>query len=194
MFLVLLASPMITLAGEAVFYPTTGRVNIPQLTIDGDPSGTVYSVDLQQRPGSWTFDLSGASLAISAPDKFTKEWLAGKTLYKVWLKGPYDKTGIIRLDFNENSIVAVSELSYGDYFMFLKNENYRTDNNGWLYIGDDDKPYKISYFNTDRYISVLHYETSNGNQSECAMLFFDKGNALTAVEFITEYLINCLEY
>lgn len=182
-------------ASEAVYFPTTGRVVIPQLTVDGDAARTIFSVELQQRSGGLVFDVAAVTVANTAPGAFTSDWLKGRTLYQVWFgKGQVNGITVdnvavvVQLQFNQNNTVAVTGLLNESPSTVVT--GYTVDGSGRLSFGDDTDEWNIVVCNsTSRYVKTHFFE--RGAFDNVDHFYFDRNEALAAADVLTSDLPRC---
>ena len=128
-------------------------------------------------------------------DRFSMEYLAGRTLYNVWFGGnedangnplPNDTAGIDRLDFSENGTLTITSLTTGRVSAI----SYQVDVNGRLSAaGEVNSGSTIVCGGTDQYIKTHYIE--DGEFDNTDLFFFNEIDAQSYVSTLTEQIPPC---
>jgi len=181
---VLLIIPTITLASDTY---NGESLHMPSVIVGSN----TYEVDMIHQ-GDLVFKVTKAD-NITFPDRFTVDWLAGKTLFDVWHGRGTDSDG------NEiENIVGIAKLVFGSdgivQFIGIQNEisgstEYHVNSNGELYFSNDSSYiYKICG-KTSNYLIVEYYE--NGTLDNIELLYLNQEDAINSARNITGQIPGC---
>ncbi len=157
---------------EVIYDPSAGTLYLPRVIAQGDTSGAVYTVILQDI-GNFNFVISGAT-EIVTPEQFSVEFLQGKTFYFVYFGTGVDGEGndienvpvVEEFSFGLDGTVTVTGLLNGSTIA----GPYDVDDLGQAVLGDEFSV--ITCGSTAQYIQTEHSSDGTITSANPVDLFF----------------------
>ncbi len=177
--------PTLSLAIDT-YDPVTGMIHMPNVSVDSNN----YEVYMTRRKGL-VFEVTSKSLIIF-PEKFSMQWLNGKTLYVVWYGEGEDNHGdpiydvpvVVEEFFDNGTIHYTGLLNMGS-----GNVSYDVDAKGRLYYDGNLSETNRICGNTSQYL-ITHYEV-NDQFDNVDIFFFNKEDALNAAKLLGGQIPRC---
>ena len=195
----MLSSSLYAESCNATFNPATGNLHIPSLLIEGDPSGLTYWIDLQQRPGTLTFDLTDgeANNAACYPVNNTGATITGTLAdgddeKHLTITAPSDSGGgymtvSVTFDDAEGSVPGLvvtpvnaswsvfagssNQQTNTGLFEAAANQSYKVSVNRWT--SDDFTKYPLNYKLSWSFSSKVDCYEPNNTQEQAAKISLD---------------------
>ncbi|NEX23753.1 hypothetical protein G3480_26400 [Thiorhodococcus mannitoliphagus] len=175
--------PAYLLANDT-YDPATGIVHMPNVKV----GETNFEVNLQHQ-GDLVFSVASAD-PIIMPERFSMEWLNGKTLYDVWYGGGFDSYGndmdgdvpvVAKIVFEADGTAIVTGL------LNYQNETltYDVDSNGGLYFDGDPSLIAVVCGSTSQYLRADFYENGETSPETRNAFFFTEEDAMNAAKLIS---------
>ncbi|NEX23455.1 hypothetical protein G3480_24725 [Thiorhodococcus mannitoliphagus] len=131
------------------------------------------------------------------PERFSMEWLNGKTLYDVWYGLGVDSNGndmdgevpiVVKMVFNANGTgIGTGILNYNNEEPVTI--TYSVDSNGGLYFDGDPSLIGVICGSTSQYLRVDYFE--NGEPVGRDAFFFNEEDAMNAAKLLTSSISPC---
>lgn len=176
------AFPTYLLANDT-YDPATGIVHMPIVKV-GDVN---YEVNMMHL-GNLVFSVTSAN-PIAIPERFSMEWLSGKTLYAVMyedspvIPGKNDVSIVAELVFNGNGTSSWTGLVNSD----SGSGSYNVDENGNIVTADGELLRICG--STSEYLIVEEYD--DGEYDHTEWLFFNKEDAMNAAKLLYTNIPPC---